>query len=1062
MQEPRTLCEGKYKVKQVLGQSPYSKVYECYDAERDERVAIKVLSLADAHPEIAREMYRREVGALDGVTHPHIVQMFRYEPEEAAGRMNIVLELVPGGQTLAQLIGGQATLPAASSLHWRLAQLLGLLQAIEHAHGRKIIHRDIKPSNVLLDREQQVLKLADFGIARILENYGRPNTGATLREFYSRPFAAPEQVMGQDTSFPADLHAFGVLVASMLAWRVPEPGFTSEEVAAFLATFVEREGGEGRPALTQKVPDLVRRLLLTNPRERPRAAEVEVVLREALAETMDRQPIPVAVTHRVRAKAQEFGASPTEVLRDLSGGLRVGYEKDREADRFCIKAYGTRFQGRLALELEAGGVHSVVLVDVLKPMPAELAQWRERAWAAPFTLVEGRGSANPLVTFVWDEQQKVEAAKNQREGREAQVDLARFILESQRARLPLMRVTYQLEASGDELPAQSPVFEAAGHRSASAPTQTPMQVVDGELLKVKVHSVREGRTADIGDAPMHTDSIPADWEDGLSSETAFSFKNKHFAYFHAYDLERKLLTLRLIRRMTLPVEGELQSEDIATKTALDRQDAALSTFIDEAAVNPRLARLLMTPEENTLDEVTPITLSQPLEPADAMADLVARALAARDFFLVQGPPGTGKTTFITEVVTQILARTPEARILLASQANEAVNNAMDRLKEVDAEGCREWRLVRDQRATDERPDGFEYEFRVWAEKTRASCAEAATDQPTKVAAALQVWRDKLPYIPDAKFAYAAAVQVWGMTLLRTPALAKYLPEVRFDHVIIDEAARATPAELMVALVTGKRFLLVGDHRQLPPFLDTETVEDLKQADIDPDLARHSLFEQMFDKVPERNRHTLKRQYRMHKSIGDFVGALYYPDIGLETGVADSARTFPIPRFGAGHRVFWLDVAEGQHQKQHDGTSLYNQEEVVAIERALQGLEQPLRLAGERFTVGIIAAYAEQARRLRQRIQPQSKKRWQALTIRIHTVDAFQGKQDDVIFYSNVKAHTAELRFVSDPRRLNVAFSRAKRLLVIVGHRETAEHSPQLARVLEHIPPSNILTSEVTR
>ena len=78
MAVPRTLCEGRYKVKDVLGRSEHSTVYECFDPERDERIAIKVLSVSGPNPEIAREMFKREVGALKGFEHPHLVQMLDF------------------------------------------------------------------------------------------------------------------------------------------------------------------------------------------------------------------------------------------------------------------------------------------------------------------------------------------------------------------------------------------------------------------------------------------------------------------------------------------------------------------------------------------------------------------------------------------------------------------------------------------------------------------------------------------------------------------------------------------------------------------------------------------------------------------------------------------------------------------------------------------------------------------------------------------------------------------------------------------------------------------------
>jgi serine/threonine protein kinase len=163
----------------------------------------------------------------------------------------------------------------------------------------------VKLRNVLFDPEQHRLKLVDFGIARILENYGRGASGQTLREFYSRPFAAPEQVLQKDTSFPADLYAFGVLLASLLAWRLPEPGFDADT----LATSSPRSGlstptRKGSPRSRR----CVRGLLRKDPAARPKAAEVERALRTALDGLVERTPVRVILTNTPRQRAREFGA----------------------------------------------------------------------------------------------------------------------------------------------------------------------------------------------------------------------------------------------------------------------------------------------------------------------------------------------------------------------------------------------------------------------------------------------------------------------------------------------------------------------------------------------------------------------------------------------------------------------------------------------------------------------------------------------------------------------------------------------------------------------------------
>ena len=231
---------------------------------------------------------------------------------------------------------------------------------------------------------------------------------------------------------------------------------------------------------------------------------------------------------------------------------------------------------------------------------------------------------------------------------------------------------------------------------------------------------------------------------------------------------------------------------------------------------------------------------------------------------------------------------------------------------------------------------------------------------------------------------------------------------------------------------------------------------LRENEIDVERASKSLFEDLFERTPQTNRATLRRQFRMHRSIGKLVADLYYPEIGIEHGVPDDKRTLGLVGFSGDQRVFWLAVAEGRERQTEGSTSRWNHEEIVAIEQMLTGWEAELRGKGMSYTVGVIAAYDDQRAKLLDRIRPGNPQRWKALRIRIDTVDAFQGKQDDIMLYSMVRANTSELRFIADRRRLNVAFSRAKRLLVIVGHRDTAKLQPDLHKVVDAIPASAVL------
>ena len=236
MRTPKTLCEGRYKVTTKPGSSAYATVYECYDRVDDDAVAVKVLHLSRATgASFARCIAERSVPLRDLTTNSWsrcCAIKKRKKHSGSVSSSNSFLEASRWGRCR-----DRATRRPVITARWRIRQMRGILNALNRVYGRSIVHRDVKPSNLLFSREEAQLKLSDFGIARLLENYGRGDVPATLREFYTRPYAAPEQVLRRDTSFPADLHAFGGLLAAILAWRHPPAEFEAAEARGFLEPF---------------------------------------------------------------------------------------------------------------------------------------------------------------------------------------------------------------------------------------------------------------------------------------------------------------------------------------------------------------------------------------------------------------------------------------------------------------------------------------------------------------------------------------------------------------------------------------------------------------------------------------------------------------------------------------------------------------------------------------------------------------------------------------------------------------------------------------------------------
>ncbi|MBE7492929.1 MAG: protein kinase [Planctomycetes bacterium] len=1035
---------GQFKVVGSLGRSHYATVYEAQDTKSGSRVAVKVLELAGTHREVAQAMFRKEIGALSGLEHPAVVRLVGHFEEQNPERLGIVLELVPGGRTLEHLILDVAAgREIKRSLRWRLEQLSALLDGLECAHKRNVIHRDVKPTNVLLDRDVDSLKLADFGIARLLENYGRGETALTLREFYTRPFAAPEQVLQGDASFAADLHAFGLLTACLLAWRVPAPTFKREEMIDFLAPL---KAEIPDPEAYHKIEQLLVDLLHPDPSARPRAVEVQRVLRELLERTADRPVFYARLTRSAEENARKHGCpSVADILRDLNDGLRGKYEvavdKQTGAESFSIKCFGRGLWAHL--RPESGDPERLVVTNVGRNPSSIHASQRERALSVPFTLQFGEGPAGELISALFEKFEAERRAEDVRRRKESLFEVARFILAKQRESLLQFRIRYEIDDAPPEPGSDSSAF------------------VDAHPGFQNVRVVEVLPTDELADVPEDLDDT---WTADLDQRSPLLLDGQRVGTFHSYNQESRVLAIRIQKRARLARRGDLVCKDVALDAALNRQETALDHFFKDECVNPNLGELLLYPESNRLADMLPRRLVQKLEPESAMLSLVERVLAAKDFFLVQGPPGTGKTTVIAEVMAQILMQDPDARVLLTSQANEAVNNALDALRVVAKSAGKDWRLHRDvkpERRNHDDADGVEASFAEWVKRTReksraALVAFVAQDEERAaiVRDALKKWDERLDVNEDVRVDYAESVQVFGVTCLRVPTLWRMLRDVQFDWVIVDEAAKATAAEVLVSLVVGKRFVLVGDHKQLPPFLDTQTEKELKASGIDVGRARKSLFEELFEKISPDNRQTLRRQFRMHRSIGSFVGNLFYAEFGgLETGVDDSERTLALSRFDKAHRVNWVDV-RGRARKEQNGTSWWNQEELDAVHRLLREFENELRQKNVTYSVGVISPYRAQIERLRRKIS-RAAQTWSALKIRIDTVDAFQGKQDDIIVYSLVREGEQESRFVSDPRRLNVAFSRSKRLLVIVGDAEGARRSAGLSEIVRAIPPENL-------
>lgn len=287
-------------------------------------------------------------------------------------------------------------------------------------------------------------------------------------------------------------------------------------------------------------------------------------------------------------------------------------------------------------------------------------------------------------------------------------------------------------------------------------------------------------------------------------------------------------------------------------------------------------------------------------------------------------------------------------------------------------------------------------------------------------------------------------QVKGATCQQTVAQRHGMYDAIFDAVIIDEAARANPLDLLIPMTLGKKVILVGDHKQLPHILepDFEKEQTIGKGQFD-ELYTYSLFERLYNGLPSSKKVMLKQQFRMHPQIGQLVSELFYPE-GLTHGLSDGALPNESGVYD-GHHVTWLDVA---HALGGEEGRYRNKAEAEAVVTIVKQLLMDAKNIGK---ISVITFYSEQVTLLQQYLSNNGL----AEQVELGTVDAFQGKENDIVILSTVRSNTYNkasraLGFLRSPNRFNVALSRARSLLIIVGDYKTLQQEHMFQQTYEYV------------
>ncbi|UAB82267.1 AAA family ATPase [Marixanthomonas sp. SCSIO 43207] len=551
---------------------------------------------------------------------------------------------------------------------------------------------------------------------------------------------------------------------------------------------------------------------------------------------------------------------------------------------------------------------------------------------------------------------------------------------------------------------------------------------------------------------------------------------------------------------------------------------------------------------------------------------VLSALNCTDLALLQGPPGTGKTTVIAEMIWQMVRVNQEQKILLTSETNLAVDNALEKLlnknhtlvkpirfgraSKFEEEG-KKYAFERIMKWVDEKyetNDNYENEVlkeddieiveedfynnsvQLWMRRI----ANNSQQSNPKYRSIMKDWAFEMAQpdkemkilFKDKYFKYANVVGStsssagspnFGADYQRIFNESKFietkfgdveiekfakkvkniikryksdfsgwyagvnvidkLKPIEFDTVITDEASKATPPELLLPMCFGRRNIIIGDHRQLPPMLHDktfkETLESLETtqakelaSEIDKDFVETSQFERliMHPKVSPTIKSTFNEQYRMHPKINNVIKQFYLDEGGLEPGkpIKENANDPNLNNPFSRHHGFllnkfinpdihtiWVNVDEPEELS---GTSRINNYEIEAVELVIKllkksnGFEEYMKhwqssndqiKVQEEQEIGLISFYGHQVSKLKE-VALKARNKYD-IPIRLNTVDKFQGMERNIIIVSTVRSdkkiengeiiQNRDIGFAKSPKRLNVALSRAKRLLIVVGNKD---------------------------
>lgn len=467
------------------------------------------------------------------------------------------------------------------------------------------------------------------------------------------------------------------------------------------------------------------------------------------------------------------------------------------------------------------------------------------------------------------------------------------------------------------------------------------------------------------------------------------------------------------------------AEYVWKATSYDRMQLAMKTFaLDERSVSGFLFHKLLGHEVQVAPTKTqmPRKFTAPFLPDLNNSQINAiKAVLSQPLSLIQGPPGTGKTVTSATIIYH-LAKMNSGQVLVCAPSNVAVDQLCERIHRT---GLKVVRLTAKSREDVESSVKFlalHEQVRTYAEDGNSDLGKLSLlkNEYGELKSQDEKKFKQLTKAAEKEILGSADVVCCTCVGAGDPRLAK----MQFRSVLIDESTQSAEPECMIPLVLGcKQVVLVGDHKQLGPVI------------MNKKAAKAGLNQSLFERLVKLNHVPIRLnvQYRMHPCLSEFPSNMFYEG-SLQNGVTIQERLrkdvdFPWP-VAETPMMFWSNL--GNEEISASGTSYLNRTEASNVEKVVTRF---LKAGVKPVDIGVITPYEGQRSYIVSTLQTTGTfKKESYKEVEVASVDAFQGREKDFIVLSCVRSNdTQGIGFLSDPRRLNVALTRAKYGLVIIGN-----------------------------